>query len=99
MDRIITKRLVEWKNQRNRKPLILRGARQVGKTWAVIDFGTSHFNGNVHVVDLEKRLEWHKGRKRCQEPFFIGLWFHPLGFSLFLSFSLYTKNRGVATIS
>jgi predicted AAA+ superfamily ATPase len=38
---------------------MLRGARQVGKTWSVIDFGRQYFEGIVHVVDLEKHPDWH----------------------------------------
>jgi len=60
MKRFITEKLLAWKNQKRRKPLILRGARQVGKTWAVIDFGKTYFQGKVHTVDLEKHLDWHR---------------------------------------
>jgi predicted AAA+ superfamily ATPase len=60
VDRFITQKLINWKNQTHRKPLILRGARQVGKTWSVIDFGKQYFEGTVHVVDLEKHPDWHK---------------------------------------
>lgn len=59
MERFITKKLVTWKNQKNRKPIILRGARQVGKTWVVMDFGKNYFEGKVHYVDLELHPEWH----------------------------------------
>ena len=38
---------------------MLRGARQVGKTWSVIDFGKRYFEERVHVVDLEQRPDWH----------------------------------------
>ena len=58
MDRFITKKLVDWKNKKRRKPLIIRGARQVGKTWSIIDFGKMYFNGIIHIVDFEKHLEW-----------------------------------------
>ncbi|MBA4387087.1 MAG: nuclease [Verrucomicrobia bacterium] len=60
MIRNITKQLLAWKTQVRRKPLILRGARQVGKTWSVNDLGKNHFKGSVHVVDLEKHPEWHR---------------------------------------
>ncbi|UCD30434.1 MAG: ATP-binding protein [Planctomycetota bacterium] len=56
----MTEKLLIWKNQKHRKPLIVRGARQVGKTWAVTDFGKNHFDGAVHIVDLEKRPDWHR---------------------------------------
>ena len=59
MVRFITERLIAWKNQSSRKPLILRGARQVGKTWIVDDFGKKHFNGRIHQVNFEKRPDWH----------------------------------------
>ena len=41
MKRIIDHFLKEWKNESERKPLLLRGARQVGKTHAVRELGTS----------------------------------------------------------
>lgn len=55
MERFISQKLLEWKDQLNRKPLILRGARQVGKTWSVLDFGKNYFDGQTHLIDLEKR--------------------------------------------
>ena len=59
MERFITKDLISWKDNPNRKPLILRGVRQVGKTWSVEDFGVKYFTGRIHIVDLEKHPEWH----------------------------------------
>lgn len=59
MKRLVIERFVEWKNQPRRKPLIVRGARQVGKTWAIKYFGENYFQGKIHVVDLEKRPDWH----------------------------------------
>jgi len=41
--------LVEWKNSRNRKPLILRGARQTGKTWILQEFGTNSFSDMIYI--------------------------------------------------
>lgn len=43
MKRDIEKYLLEWKNSPNHKPLILRGARQVGKTYIIEKFGNTHF--------------------------------------------------------
>ena len=39
MYRKIMEKLIEWKNDKDRKPLILRGARQVGKTYIIKQFG------------------------------------------------------------
>ena len=44
MKRHLLYQLVEWKNSKNRKPLIIQGARQVGKTWLMKEFGQKEFN-------------------------------------------------------
>ena len=50
MERLILKDLIAWKNSPYRKPLILKGVRQVGKTWILKEFGnrcyenTAYFN-------------------------------------------------------
>ena len=47
--------LLEWKESASRKPLVLRGVRQVGKTWLMKEFGTSCFEELVYVnLDLEE---------------------------------------------
>lgn len=58
MKRIAEKELVNWKNSSRRKPLIIRGARQVGKTWLVDNVLARQFEGYVKV-DLEKRHDLH----------------------------------------
>lgn len=52
MDRFLLERLKSWQNDSCRKPLILRGARQVGKTWLLQEFGKTCFD-NVAYVRLE----------------------------------------------
>ena len=52
MDRFLMNKLVEWKKSPRRKPLILNGARQVGKTWLLKAFGQSHF-ANVAYVNFD----------------------------------------------
>ncbi len=59
MRRFIIDKIVQWKNNPKHKPLILRGARQVGKTWAVKKFGEQHFAGRFHIIDFEKRSDLH----------------------------------------
>ena len=56
MQRKISAELLAWKKRENRKPLVLRGARQVGKTWAVEEFGRVHFK-NVVKINFEERIE------------------------------------------
>ncbi len=40
--------LLEWKNRTNRKPLIIQGARQVGKTWLMIEFGRREYSRTAY---------------------------------------------------
>ena len=53
MERDIVASLANWKTSRKRKPLILRGARQVGKTWALKEFGRLNYE-RVAYFSLEK---------------------------------------------
>lgn len=53
MRRFIDEELRRWKDGTRRKPLILRGARQVGKTWSLKEFGEKHFE-SLALVDLER---------------------------------------------
>jgi predicted AAA+ superfamily ATPase len=41
--------LILWKENQRRKPLILRGARQTGKTWLLKEFGRTHFSEFIYV--------------------------------------------------
>ena len=59
MKRNITKNLVEWQKKANRKPLLIRGARQTGKTYSIVEFGKAYFKGNVHIFNFEKNPEIH----------------------------------------
>ena len=49
MQREITNDLIKWKDAKNRKPLIIHGARQVGKTYIVKQFGKKYFDNLVYV--------------------------------------------------
>jgi predicted AAA+ superfamily ATPase len=53
MKRTVTESLHRWKSSANRKPLILRGARQVGKTYILKEFGSAAFPRH-HYVNFEK---------------------------------------------
>lgn len=48
VERDILKQLAIWKSSKNRKPLIVRGARQIGKTWAIKEFGKRHFEATAY---------------------------------------------------
>ena len=50
MKRYAMQQLLEWKDKPNRKPLILKGARQVGKTWLMKEFGKQYFSKVAYVT-------------------------------------------------
>ncbi|MDD3927798.1 MAG: ATP-binding protein [bacterium] len=50
--------LVKWKESKDRKPLIIRGARQVGKTWLMREFGRIHYKNYAYInFDNNERME------------------------------------------
>lgn len=49
MKRKITQQLMEWKKSQTRKPLILNGARQVGKTFILREFGRENYKNTVYI--------------------------------------------------
>lgn len=54
MERTLIEELHNWKDKSDRKPLILRGARQVGKTWLLKDFGKRFFK-EVCYINFEQK--------------------------------------------
>ncbi len=72
MYRKIINDLLKWKNDKNRKPLILRGARQVGKTYIIKQFGSENYDGVAyfnfdHDTELYNLFENSKDPKRIIE--------------------------------
>lgn len=64
--------LVEWKNNEERKPLVLKGARQVGKTWLMKEFGRSCYVNYVYFnfdeeEELKSIFEMNKNPQRIIE--------------------------------
>jgi predicted AAA+ superfamily ATPase len=58
MERIISQYLEKWKNGTNRKPLIFSGARQIGKSYSIREFGIKHFE-KIIEINFEKRRDLH----------------------------------------
>jgi predicted AAA+ superfamily ATPase len=58
LKRAIESALLAWKNRSNRLPLLLRGARQVGKSFIVEAFGRVHFT-NCLTINLELQRHYH----------------------------------------
>ncbi|MFN6019641.1 MAG: ATP-binding protein [Bacteroidota bacterium] len=58
MERELLKSLFQWKNRADRKPLIIRGARQVGKTWLLKEFGKTYYK-NIAYINFETAKSLH----------------------------------------
>lgn len=67
MERSSLKALEEWKNSPARKPLLIYGARQVGKTWLMKQFGKSEFKNTVYV-NFEKEIQLRSLFEQDYEP-------------------------------
>lgn len=61
MERECLKNLIEWNDSRKRKPLVLMGARQVGKTWLMEEFAKREFGEDYVIVNFMRR------RSLCQQ--------------------------------
>lgn len=58
MKRNAVQDLINWKTREERKPLVLKGARQVGKTWLMKEFGQAHYDSFVYFnFDEEDELK------------------------------------------
>ncbi len=62
--------LLEWKNSNRRKPLLLQGARQVGKTWLIGNFGKSEFKNYIRI-NFERDSELEEIFKGSLNPYKI----------------------------
>lgn len=58
MERQAMQALLDWKNSPTRKPLVIRGARQVGKTWLMKAFGKAYYKNTIYLnFDEEEELK------------------------------------------
>lgn len=58
MKRTVMQQLIDWKQDLQRKPLLIQGARQVGKTWLMRTFGKEHFRNVAYLsMDQNPRLQ------------------------------------------
>ncbi len=57
MERLIMQKLLDWKNSKYRKPLILKGVRQVGKTWLLKEFAKSYYK-NLAYFNFDEHPEY-----------------------------------------
>jgi len=57
MERFILSDLLKWKNSKYRKPLIIKGVRQVGKTWILKEFGRRYYK-NIAYFNFDENEEY-----------------------------------------
>ncbi len=72
MDRTALQALIRWKQSSDRKPLILKGARQVGKTWLMKEFGRTQYKSYAYFnfdeeAELKSVFESNKNPERIIE--------------------------------
>lgn len=65
MHRNALQKIVEWNERTKRKPLVLMGARQVGKTWLMSEFARRHYPGDTVYVNLMKMQDLRKSLQSC----------------------------------
>lgn len=65
--RNVFQELINWKDKPKRKPLILQGARQVGKTWLLMRFGKHHFD-NVAYFNFDQQTELRQFFTTTKDP-------------------------------
>lgn len=56
MERVVIEQFIEWKNKSDRKPLIVNGARQVGKTWLLKEFGKREYLQTAYITCYKNNL-------------------------------------------
>lgn len=66
MERLIMNKLLKWKNSPYRKPLILKGVRQVGKTWILKEFGRRYYK-NVAYFNFDENSEYRQFFKTTKD--------------------------------
>ena len=67
LERDILTRLADWKDKASRKPLILQGVRQVGKTWLLKHFGSVYFDDTAYF-NFEKQKELEQFFSSTKDP-------------------------------
>lgn len=67
MKRLIMEKLIDWKNNKYRKPLILRGARQVGKTYIIKEFGKENYE-NIAYFNFDHDEDLYNLFENTKDP-------------------------------
>lgn len=68
MRRLVSRKLYEWKESPYRKPLLLRGVRQVGKTWLMLDFAKSAFPDRFTYINFDSDPQYGSVFRESRDP-------------------------------
>ena len=90
MKRSLLKNLVEWKNSPRRKPLILKGVRQVGKTWLLKEFGRLYYENVAYFNFCDDNFLTQPKEKAFPRSDFL----REKAFSIFLPVTNRPRRRG-----
>ena len=66
MERLIMDKLLDWRKSKYRKPLILKGVRQVGKTWLLKEYAKRHY-GNMAYFNFDEHPEYKQFFERTKD--------------------------------
>ena len=67
IEREVIQQLLAWKQDSDRKPLIVNGARQIGKSWAVEHFGKTYYK-HFAAFNFDRKKELHEVFQKTKEP-------------------------------
>lgn len=67
MERLLLSKLLDWKNSPYRKPLVLKGVRQVGKTWILKEFGSFLIQRENEIFPVEVKSEANTNSKSLKK--------------------------------
>lgn len=67
MYRDITEQFIQWKNNPRKKPLILSGARQVGKTYSLLKFAKEYYPSYIYI-NFERNLDIKRQFEQSSDP-------------------------------
>lgn len=103
MIRYVIEELYSWKNKPNRKPLILQGARQVGKTWLMQTFAKEAFKKSIYInfetnVQLSHLFEKDFDMKRILLEISLATGIYPDDETLLLFDEIQEVKRGVTAL-
>jgi len=67
MEKDIIKQLISWQKNKNKKPLLIKGARQIGKTYIIRKFGKQNYT-SIAEINFERQLDFAEFFQTTRDP-------------------------------